>query len=821
MAAVRLLFTDACAETLELLQARHPPPPATLVTTFINEIVRLPRFILVLDDYHTLGGKAVHDLLGQLLGHWPHSLHLVLISRHPPPLPLAELRARGSMVEIRRDDLRFTEAEIGAYLARALDQPLSQPALALLEQRTEGWIAGLHLAALALRDTGDTEAVLNALAAADTNISAYLVDGVLALQPPAIHSFLLQTCILDRFCVPLCEAVIGASECDVPACINWLEDANLFVTALDDRRKWYRYHPLFQNLLQRRALAEWGLEAVADRHRRAAAWFDRQALLDEALRHALAAGDLDYAARLMEQGLCAVLNREDRSTLERWLRLLPEEFIQRRPGLLMVKAWVLQLTWQLGAQMRVLRQVEALLNADAGAVLPADELQILRGQIAGMYAQAAYFSNQPARCIAGCEEALALLPASWTYVRGGIMMYLGLGMQASGQGAAAARWLLDSYESLPDRTSTYAVRLLLAPCLNDLQAGRLEQARQTARVMLQQATIGGLVVNQGWAHYCLGLVHYHWNELDTAGQHFRELIDKRYLIQALTAREGMTGLALVHQALDAGAEAWRMVEMLGQFDLERMGNEEDATRSLRARLLLLQGNVEQAGRWADAFTVPVPDCPLLWLEQPSLTKARILITRAGAAGVQPALELLDALDDIAGRTCNTRVRIEILALRALALDVGGQAEPAAAALRQALDLARPGGFVRVFVDLGPSLQQLLRRLGGQGEEEPAIRRILAAFPEPRSSQGPDNRRTGSEQDSSHRPANGIEPLTRREIEILSLMREGLRDKDIARRLNISHQTVKRHAVNLYVKLSVKRRLDAVAKAETLRILPPR
>ena len=240
--------------------------------------------------------------------------------------------------------------------------------MALLDQRMEGWIAGLRLVTLSLRAGADAETELAGLSGTSVEIADYLVDEVMSCQTPAILRFLLATSILDRFCAALCECVLGSAAsgdgppCDVPACIQWLESNNLFVIPLDNDRQWYRYHHLFQELLQRRLLAEVGPEQVTELHRRAAAWFAGQGLIDEALHHALAADDLDLAARLMEAGLCDALNREDRATLDRWLRLLPEEFIQRRPWLLMIKAFAFQFSWQLPAVWKLLDQIEALLD---------------------------------------------------------------------------------------------------------------------------------------------------------------------------------------------------------------------------------------------------------------------------------------------------------------------------------------------------------------------------------------------------------------------------------------------------------------------------
>jgi LuxR family maltose regulon positive regulatory protein len=831
IAALRTLFPDAGSETLALLGAPQQLSGAELFTTINNEIEALPsKFVLVLDDYHLLGGLAVHGFLDGLTRQWPHPLHLVLISRIDPPFSLTSLRAKGRITEIRAADLRFNAEEMAAYLDHMVERPLRQQERDLLEQQTEGWIAALRLATLLLRSTFDVKSLPPIMARSGMSMSDYLQEEILEQQVPAIQTFLLKTAILDRFCVSLGEAVVGQIDpaWSVRACTDWLERADLLTASADERRTWYRYHSLVRDFLKERLLASSGAEVVADLHCKAATWFGQEGLLPEAMRHAVEAGDLDLSAWLIKQGLRDILNREDRATLEHWLTLLPEEFVQRRPWLLMVKAWALQPSWQLGLQSKVVSQAEALLEEGGGATLPTEDLQLLRGQILELQGQYAYLRNQPALCVACCEEALALVPRDWTYVRGGIIVYWGMSMGAIGQAQAAERLLLEEYESLDDKTTGYALRILQALCFNYLNAGQLEPARRTAHVLLRQATRGGLPVLQGWARLFLGVVHYQWNDLDAAGVHLAELLDQRHLIQSLAAHHGMAGLALVYQARGESAEAWRVVEILSEFQVEQRGNEENEAHSLRSGLMLDQGNREGAFRWADAFTAPPPDAPLFWVEVPHITRARILLARNRADDVHLALQILDELLDIAERTHNTRSKITILALRALALDAQGQAEQALVTLQEAVDLSQPGGFLRAFVDLGPPMEGLLGRLVEQSPAAEPIYCIMAAFPGSGlakvtgDTQTPPGRRDRSAPDV---PGSGIpalvEPLTARELEILTLLREPIWPKEIARRLDISYLTVKRHTVNLYGKLGVNTRWDAVNTAVELGLLPPR
>jgi LuxR family maltose regulon positive regulatory protein len=649
------------------------------------------------------------------------------------------------------------------------------------------------------------------------------------LKKPCSTPWLLATSILDRFCAALCEAVLGVVAngddplCDASACIQWLESNNLFVIPLDSDRKWYRYHHLFRDLLHERLLAEVGPEQITELHCAAAAWFAEQDLTDEALLHALAANDLDLAARLMEAALCDALNREDRPTLDRWLRLLPDDFIQRRPWLLMIRALAFQFSWQLPAVWRLLGQIEALLaerplqRDEEGEHAPRDsDPQALRGLIALLRGQEAFSKSQAARAIAYCEEALALLPEVWRYGRGGALLYWAMSMRANGHDAEVHRKLMDEYETLPSKTDAYALRVLYSVCFNALETGRLEQAAQTAQVMLRQAPPGGLPILQGFAHYFLGVTSYCWNELDAARSHFEWLVDKRYAVHAQAARSGVIGLARVYMARAELPAALQTMDLLSQLDLERAGQESDDARSLRAQLAYLQGDTERAFRWADAYADPAPDRLLNWLQDPHMAKAHILLARGTDADVQSALDILDALHEIAQRSFNVRFQIEILAMRAVALETQGRAAVASAALQQAVELARPGGFIRVFIDLGPHMQTMLLRLARQGFAAETVRRILAAFPEPEP-----KIETGAGGAGIHGANAGlIEPLTGRELEVLALLRERLSNKEIARVLCLSPMTVKRHTVNLYGKLGVNKRWDAVIKAEALKILPP-
>jgi LuxR family transcriptional regulator, maltose regulon positive regulatory protein len=821
--ALRTIVEGTCSKTLDLILSPHQPSMKVITTSLINEIVLLPApIILVLDEYQTIQGQAVHNLLDELLQNSTPLLHLVLISRIDPPLSLARLRANGMLTEIRSRDLRFSKEEADAFLTGALDFSLNDTVLMQLEERLEGWIAGLRLAALSLRVAGEANTALTTMASLDSNTTNYLVDEVLARQLPAIQTFLLKTSILDRFCASLCEAVIEKvdSAWSVRACLDWIERSELFITPLDNHREWYRFHQLFQELLKQRLFAELTPDQVKVLHHQASVWFEEHGLLDEALHHALAAGDLDLTARQMTVGLRDVINREDRPTLERWLRLLPEEMILHRPGLLMVRVWALEFSWRIDLQAQVVQKVEELLVSEEDASLQANDLQTLRAQIYVIRSQQMYFGNQAARGIDHCQQALALLSPSWTFVRGGAMFYLGMCMQANGQAQEAEQLLLGEYESYSDKTDAFALLLLESLSFIYLNTGQLEQTRKIAQVLLQAATLSGVAIRKNWGDWFLGMVHYHRNELEAAAHYFSQIVENRYSAQITTYRDAIACLALILQFDGESFEARQMVESISQLDLEQSGSEDPRTRSLRARLMLMQGDLESAGRWVDSFTDLPPDQALLWLEEPQVTRARILLTRGGDSDLRKALQVLDALDGIAERTYNARYKIELLALRTLALDAQGKTRKAETVLHQALELAQPGGFIRVFVDLGRPMQELLQRLEGRVPNKEYIQRLLAAFTDELQIKKTNNTQRATAPGTALIQPVLAEPLTAREMDVLRLLRESISNKEIASQLYLSPSTVKRHTINLYGKLGVHSRREAVAAATNLGILPP-
>lgn len=826
IAAVRKIVPDAGAETLGMLDARQQPPASLVADMLANELQSLPsRFVIVIDDLYTVRGREVFDCLNNWLRSWPSSMHLVVLSRYNPPLPLASLRGKGILSEIHTRDLRFSLSETGEYFRRlpATSDAINDSALALLDQRLEGWIAGLKLVSLAIGpDAEATRDLTSILLDSEFYTTDYLIDEVLNAQPPAIQEFLLATSIVEQICVSLAEALLGAGDADYDAraALDYLEAAELFMTPLDNHREWYRYHRMFRDLLRQRLSATTTAEHIQQLHYRAASWFAERQMPDPAIAHALAINRFDLVARFMEQGLCEVLNREDVATLNRWLKLLPDELIRQRPELLLVKAWDHSFRWELEKASQSAEQAEALLDEFDHS----DYTQTLRGQIAILKGHLYYHATQPERLIPYCRESLALLPKQWRFARGGAAVYLGVCLYATGQAVAAERFLSEEYESAGNKLDGYSQRLLLGLTVNSLQAGRYENAARSARAMVQQAQDGKLAVMEGWGQYLLGFIHYEWNDLELAARHFVQVVDLFYKAQWATARNGMVGLAQTYRALGQAANPLETIDQLSQIDLAYRGQEQTDTTSARARLMLMQGNLEGAERWANQWAETAANPSLLpWMEQPHFTLVRILIARHKAADLQRAAQILDMLGELAERTFNTRVTIEVLAHRALVLLAQGDSAGAREALIRSVELARRGLFTRLYVDLGAPMQNLLGQIAGHEPTVKTVGRILAAYPGAERTAASSVRLASEMTTSRPYPSDDdlAEHLTPRELEVLVLMSEPISLKDIANRLSISYTTARRYTINVYSKLGVHSRWDAVDAAVRKGIILPR
>jgi LuxR family maltose regulon positive regulatory protein len=806
IAAIRTLYPQACRDTWALVQSPQPPPSAYVTTSLINEISETPEaFVLALDDFHQIQDDAIQQLMASLIQAQPTQLHLAIATRTDPMLPLPALRGRHQMTEIRTQDLRFSEEEAQQFLQKAVGEDLDRAMVAGLQQRTEGWIVGLRLVGLSMEGKGDWASILGGFAG-DTNefVMDYLVSEVLHLQPEPRQRFLLQTSILDRFCADLCDAVSAGEGQAGPGQVflDELWRANLFLVPLDDEHGWYRYYHLFQDMLRHRALLRFGRDELQTLHCRAAAWFAAQGSIDEAIRHALSADDVELAIGLVEDQSENLLNRWDRATLERWLAMLPEGTAWHRPKLLVAEGWVLFRQWRMTALESVLEQAEAVLGADPDA--PVSEAQWpIHGQILALRSATDYLVHGDyERALASGERALQQLPASARGARGIAMIFCGLSQQSLGQNYLATSQLRQAVED-PSPYSPSKVQTNIGLSIVHLNAGDLVQMQQVSESFL---ALAGGVTNPNailGANWVSGLLYYEWNDLQAARGHFPKVYELRYHSNFMASFTSALGLARIYELQGDMEQARKLLTSLREQTL--LLNNTDLLPQLeaaQAQLWLHQGDSVSAVHWARSFPREPLQDKMFKFELPVLTKARIFVaggTRDEVSAMRSDLQRQAATLEADHFTHRT---IQVLAHLALVERRLGFSNDALDILRRALVLGHPGGFVRSIVDAGPSLVPLLEQLEEDDVAPGYVTRLLAAF-------GPIMTGSGEELP---------EPLTRREKEILRLMGRGLTNPEIAEELVISPHTVRTHATHIYAKLAVSNRARAVREARQLGII---
>jgi LuxR family transcriptional regulator, maltose regulon positive regulatory protein len=806
----------------------RPPPRSfeAVITALVNELTTQPNEVaLVLDDYHLVHAPPVHGSLVFLLEHLPPSLCLVLAGRADPPLPLARLRARGQLTELRAGDLRFSPEEAAALLRSAVGPDLPEAAVAALADRTEGWVAGLQLAALSLQGRTDIAAFVAGFSGSHRYVMDYLAEEVLDRQPEPLRGFLLETSVLERLCGPLCDAVTGRG--DSQQLLEQVERANLFLVPLDEVRGWWRYHHLFADLL--RARLQQQPERVAELHRAAAAWHEAHGFADEAVSHTLAAGEVGWAARLVERHIEGLLRRSEGATLGRWLAALPAEAVDSRARLCLAQAVAAVVVGQLEA-------VEPLLAAAEHALATIDEephqpsvgraLSVLANvpaSIAFLRAELARFRGDAERAVAFDRQALSHLDEGDWLLRSQVRWNLAGADWLRGRLTRAEHALA---EVVAERRAAGEgfMAMLVGYDLGQVQRaqGRLGAALASYQRWLEPAgQAGHQPPHAGMAHVGVAEVLYERDELDAAHTHATQAVALcRQLAFTQPLVSGLGVLARIRQAQGDAASA---LEAIGQ--AQRVGLSPQVVALLnpvpvwRARLWLARGEVAEAARWVEGRGLRVTDEPSYPREGEYLVLARVLLAQRQPDRALGLLERLHAQAAAQGRTGSV---IEVRALQALALQAASDRAGALAALAEVLALAGPEGYLRVFVDEGAPMARLLGRLAAAqraghvalpAEARPDYLDRLALAFQPR--------RARADAGTTHQLAGVaglVEPLSDRELQVLGLLAVGRSNQQIADELVVVLDTVKKHVGHILDKLGAANRTQAVARARALGLL---
>lgn len=819
VAALHMQFPRSFRDVLALLAAPQQVSAYALVTAFVNQLDDLgQRVILVLDDYHALHHKTIHEFLSILIQNLPPRLHLVLATRVDPPLPLARARVQRNWVEVRASDLRFTQQEVETFMYQTVGAAVDPAIMTLLTQRSEGWAAGLRLASLSLRDPGDLTNLHVALSGRDGILTAYLVDQALSQQSDEVQTFLLHSSLLDRFCLPLCEILLEDTTSQTKLVLEEIKHRNLFVIPLDAEETWFRYHHIFQDVLRQRLTLQSGKPRVAQLHTIASQWFEANGLLDEALHHALQAGDVARAARLVETYAHEYFDREDWRTVERWLEQLPVDMFDERPLLAMVRAWVWLEQWKMEAIIPLLNQVESHLQRGDLDIEPA-ETQIIGAYLYTLRSHFAYWAAASQQCLAYAQQALDLAPPGHRFLRGLACMYYANALQALGEKDAAIAFFDEIFEQDGYQSDVFTMRLLVGKLMVCWRENELHQAVGASEYLLGLADTNRLVENTVWAHNILGRVYYEWNQLEQAHLHFARSVELYQTVNVRAALSGHFGLALTYQALGRNEQA-NQVAMRAREVARGTDSPEQffACAAFEARLALMQSLTEQAVLRVGIIPLKFRPNMFMMIEIPELTRLQVLIAEGTPDSLQAAEQWHETLHDFCARTHSAYYMTNLLALKALLRAAQGETAAALESLRAAIASARSAQRLRTFVDLGERMRLLLQQVAAQSANDKYIRQILAAF-EPHTRQITiTEHHDGKTALYTRQPP--LDPLTRRELEILALLRTHLSGKQIAHQLSISPLTVEKHTQHIYEKLGVNNRNDAILSAIEAGILQP-
>lgn len=793
LSALQTISPATGQSVLSLLQSPQPPPPEAVLTALLNEIAAIPHdFILVLDDYHLIESPPIDQALSFLLQHQPPQMHLVIATREDPQLPLARLRGRGQLTELRAQALRFTPDEAADFLNQSMGLNLTAVEIAALEARTEGWIAGLQLAALSLQKHKESANFIQSFTGSHHFVLDYLVEEVLHQQPAPIQTFLRHTALLNRLCAPLCDAVLGEGTADSQATLAYLERANLFIIPLDNERRWYRYHHLFGDLLRQRLGQSMDEKEIAALHGRASLWYEAHGDDLEAFHHATAAQDFDRAEHLINSKGMPLQFRGGAMPILTWLQSLPTAVLDARPSLWVAHAsTLLALGRVVGVEEKV-RAAEDALRREGEREEERQGESDLIGHIASIRATVAVTQHDAAEIIVQGERALVYLHPQNVPARASITWALGYAYHLQGERILAHRAYSDALATC-EAIGHQVIAMMSAIGLGQMQEmdNQLHLAAETYRRALH---IAGETPPPPICEAYLGLarLHYQWNELETAAQYGEQSLPLAQQIEN-TDRFVSCQLFLAQLKLAQGELAQGRTLLSKARQAVQQHNFVQQVAPLAAvqiQFLRHEGQLAAAAELAEAHDLP-------------LSRARVLLAQGEAHSALALLEPWRA--QMAAKGWGDEV-LKATVLQAVAYEAVGDENTAVFHLREALSTAVGGGFIRLFVDEGEPMAALLARLNEKEQEEggslaPYIQQLLAAMA-----------------DLAPTLPTLVEPLSERELEILHLIAEGLSNREIGARLFIALDTVKGHNRRLYGKLAVQRRTEAVARGRELGLL---
>jgi len=817
-AALRESLGDVCSQTLALLRSSTLPHWSELAGSICNELDEIDDpFIIALDNYDQIHNSEIHSFVDAILEHPPRNMRLVLMTRHDPPLSLVLLRARNTSCEIRLKDLRFSTQESTYLLTQASNGKLSEDLAGQLNQTIEGWPVALRLAILALTDHENPEDLIRGFQGDMHQISGYLSAEIMANQSLAMRQRLLKTSILNNFCASLCDHIWSGeqtAEAESPeltgqSFIDQLQRAGLLTINLDDRQRWFRFHHLFQDMLQHQLSESSTPDLIADLHRRASTWYEREGLIEDAFQHTMQADGPSAAAALMAPHLNAIANTERWSWVESWMAMIPQEIINQTPELMALNAFLLQNRGFVAESSMLLDDIQQLLTDHD---LNSPEHRTVKGTLDTVRAAQLGIQGHPEESLQLVHSALELLPQDAFAVRGYAIIIGVIAQCACGRLNHAQNIVSVALAEVPrlNAAPSYHARALLGLAFLQWWTADVSGAKLTGIEIAELNKNYPVPESATLGRYFAGAALYDQNNLEQAVEMLTPVVEDPAIHNVRFYMQCGFLLANAHNAL--GSIHW--AKEIAEKVVERMqysGRQEMLIPALafEADLARRQGRLAHAAKWAQSFE---PEFQLVFeMYSPHLSWVmQLLLTKN--ADLDKARIHLERFLDHTRNICSIRTLIDALAVKAVFLEIQGDGDAALTVLSESLELALPGRIIRTFVDLGQPMAQLLNRVRAEDEILRFIGEILAVF------------RDSSGRVESTGPAlqqSGLSPLSKRELEILHLLAARLSNREIAGQLFISVGTVKRHTANIYQKLSVEGRRPAVEKAIGIGLLENR
>jgi LuxR family maltose regulon positive regulatory protein len=837
VAALQTIMANIGEGVLDVLQSPQPPPLESILTNLLNEITAVPdNFLLVLDDYHVINAQQVDQTLTFLLDHLPPQMHLVIASREDPKLPLARLRARGQLTELRAADLRFVPAEAAEFLNTVMGLNLSAEEISALETRTEGWIAGLQLAALSMQGREDSTSFIQSFTGSHHFVLDYLLEEVLHQQSESVQIFLLRTSILNNLCGPLCDTVLQDTAGSAQAILEYLERANLFIVPLDNERCWYRYHHLFGDLLRQRLGQSLTPGEIAESHLRASQWYEKNGDKAEAFYHVFAAGDYGRAAGLAELAWQGMDGTFQSAAWLGWVKKLPEDEVRIRPVLSTQMAMAFMDAGEPEASEACLQDAERCLNGSSSRMGVANEAQLgsLPAMIAMTRAYNAQVQGNLSATVKYAELALQLIPEGDLFRRAQATITLEVTHWARGD-LESARSALGDFMNSMQKAGNFVFVVASAFAMADILVaqGRLREAVKTNQQAIQLASKHGKDAQHITAHHYLGLamLQHEMGEDAAAAEHLQKaqeigeqttLVDWSYRWHLAQARlkESAGDLEAVLVQLDEARRVYVKTPIPDTRPIE----------ALKAKVYLKQGRLALAQDWARARGLSADDEISYLGEFEHLTLARVLMAeyqrRQDRSSFLQSIGLLERLLKAAEAQSRTSSVIEILVTQALAHQVQGNLPLALASLERALTLAEPEGYVRLFVDEGEPMRRLIADFRSSIEKQMSSSahaqlgytgKLLAAFASPVNKQSATPALAAGASVKNPK-SEMVEQLSERELEVLRLVAQGLTNNEISQRLVLALSTIKGHNLRIFGKLQARNRSEAIKRARELGLL---